>query len=467
MGVTTGTDTWGSASSSPSWWGSNNGWWPLIREPFTGAWQRNQEIRVETTLAYSAVYACVTLIASDIAKMRLCLVQKDSDAIWSETESPAFSPVLTKPNRYQTRIQFFDQWIVSKLIHGNTYVLKERDDRGVVRRLYILDPTRTRPLVAPDGSVFYQLTKDALSRVEEDSISVPASEIIHDRMVPLYHPLCGVSPITACGLAALQGLSIQRNSTAFFQNNSSPGGILTAPGTINDITAQRLKEHWEQNYTGNNVGKIAVLGDGLKFERMMITAIDAQLIDQLKWTAETVASCFHVPPHKVRIGQMPNYNNIEALNQDYYSQCLQTLIESIEILIDEGLALANVADKIYGARFNLDDLLRMDTATKVKAAGDAIKAGFMKPNEARAKFDMKPVEGGDTPYLQQQNFSLAALNKRDQRDDPFGTNKPKPIPAAPAPGPNTKDVEADDAGARDFANIVLSRAKHYAPADTA
>mgnify|MGYP004721558517 FL=1 len=34
---------------------------------------------------------------------------------------------------------------------------------------------------------------------------------------------------------------------------------------------------------------------------------------------------------------------------------------------------------------------------------------------------MLPVEGGDTPYLQQQNFALAALAKRDGSDNPFGT----------------------------------------------
>ena len=57
-----------------------------------------------------------------------------------ETESSAFSPVLRRPNRYQNRIQFIAQWVTTKLVHGNTYVLKERDQRGIVTALYILDP---------------------------------------------------------------------------------------------------------------------------------------------------------------------------------------------------------------------------------------------------------------------------------------------------------------------------------------
>jgi phage portal protein BeeE len=82
---------------------NRGGWWSIIREPFVGAWQRNIEWRVENLLTYSAVFACVTLIANDISKLRLRLVRQDADGIWQETESAAFSPVLRRPNRYQNR----------------------------------------------------------------------------------------------------------------------------------------------------------------------------------------------------------------------------------------------------------------------------------------------------------------------------------------------------------------------------
>lgn len=45
---------------------------------------------------------------------------------------------------------------------------------------------------------------DNLSTLEE-GLTVPASEIIHDRMNCLFHPLVGISPIFACGLAAMAG----------------------------------------------------------------------------------------------------------------------------------------------------------------------------------------------------------------------------------------------------------------------
>ena len=412
----------------------DRGWFPIIREPFTGAWQRGLELRSETVVTYHAVYACVTLIASDIAKLRLRIVEQDKKGIWTEKNVPAYSPVLRKPNRYQNRIKFIENWVVSKLLHGNTYILKGRNGSGIVNQLYVLDPLRTKPLIAPDGEVYYQLSSDNLAGVEESSVYVPQNEIIHDVMVPLYHPLCGVSPLTACGIAAAQGLAIQEHSAKFFQNGAQPSGILTAPGEIKDEQAKAFKEAWETNYTGKNAGRVAVLGGGLTYSPMSMNSVDSQLIEQLKWSAQTVCSAFHVPPYMIGVGDMPNYNNIEALNAQYYAQCLQTLIENIELLLDEGLGLSAVEGKTYGTEFDLDDLLRMDS--KMLADVEKTLESIKTPNESRKRLNLPPIRGGDTVYRQEQNYSIEALSKRDAKEDPFAKEPAtKPAPALPAPEP--------------------------------
>lgn len=429
---------------------SRGGWLPVIRESFAGAWQRNVTVNRETVLSNHAVFACQTLIAGDISKLRIKLVSKSADGIWQETASPAYSPVLRKPNHYQNRIQFFETWVLSKLQRGNAYILKQRDNRNAVVKLYVLDPTLVQPLVSDSGEVFYRVSTDTLSGLPEDMI-VPASEVIHDRFNCLFHPLVGVSPIFANGLAATQGLAIQNNSTKFFENNSQPGGILSAPGVIKDETAQRLKTYWETAFSGDNAGKVAVLGDGLKYEAMAVNAKDAELISQLKWTAEMICSTYHVPPYKVGIGQMPTYNNIQSLNVEYYSQCLQSLIEGIELCLDEGLGIGEGVDvngKVYGTEFDLDGLLRMDSVTQMESIKAAVSAGAMSPNEARKKLDLVAVAGGESPYLQQQNYSLAALAKRDAQDDPFGKETPAAAPSQDTANDNMpQEVAAAYAGA--------------------
>ena len=441
---------------SPSFPRDRGYWWlPIVHEPFTGAWQKNISLRPENILAFHAVYACIERIASDVAKCRLRLVEQDERGIWTEIEVPAFSPVLRKPNHYQTRIQFFESWMLSKLMAGNTYVWKERDARQVVIALYVLDPTKVKPLVAPDGSVFYELSPDNLTGLE-GQITIPAAEIIHDMCTLKHHPLCGLSPMAPAALAAVHGIQIQRTSTEFFSNAARPSGAITAPGNVKDEELRRLKEDYESKFSGNNAGKLAVLTQGMKFEKMTMDFVDAQLIEQLNISAKMVCSSFGVPPWMVQVGDAPSFNNVEAQNQSYYSQTLQKHFESIELLLDEGLGLTEISGKVYGTWFDLDDLLRMDTKTLVEAHAKAVGAGIEAPDEARFRLNLGPVPGGGNPYLQQQNYSLEALAKRDAQADPFAPAGGSTSASSSSSNGAAPDTAAEDTAATDEATRVLA-----------
>jgi HK97 family phage portal protein len=411
-------------------------WWPRILESFTGAWQQNVVVDRRTVTENWAVFSCITLIAGDIAKMPATAMQFNAA---TKIYDPTINrPVLRKPNRYQTRIEFFRMWVFSLLLNGNTYILKQRNEQGFIIGMYILDPLRVTPLVSDDGGIYYQLSKDNLSQLE-DSVVVPASEIIHDKLYTLYHPLVGVSPIYACGVAAMQGAAIQDNSAKFFQNMSRPSGVLTAPGAISDETAARLKAAWETNFSGSNIGKVAVLGDALKYEAMTISAVDSQLIEQLKFSGEMICATFHVPPYKLGLGPMPSVNNVAALNQQYYEESLQPITENMELHLTEGLEL----EFPFEVWMDESVLMRMDPATRLDSHVKAITGALKAPNEARREENLPPQVGGDVLYLQQQNYSLPALAKRDARDDPFSTaSSASPPTALPNKEPEKQiDVE--------------------------
>lgn len=421
---------------------SKFGW---IVESFGGSWQRNLTLdATENLMQFAAVFACVSLIAGDIAKLGICVLRRDpTTKIWLEAENSPFSKVLKKPNRYQTRFQFILQWVVCKLLWGNTYVLKQRDARGIVEAMYILNPNRVEPLIAPDGEVYYQLGADRLAGVTKEKDVVLASEIIHDRGECIFHPLVGVGPLYAAAMSATQGTRIQRNSATFFENMSRPSGQLTAPGTIKQETADRVKKAFEEGFSGANLGRFFVSGDGLKFEAFSVPAEASQLIEQLGWTGEDVARAFLVPAYKIGLGSAPSMHNIAALNQEYYQQVLQRYIEAIEDLLDDGLSLPSD----ISAEFDVDDLLRMDPKTRAETREIEVRAALLKPNEGRAAENRPPVKGGDTVYMQQQNYSLEALARRDAKADPFGTGTAPAAPAADPAAAANDEISAEDAAA--------------------
>lgn len=386
----------------------SGGWFPfIVKEPYPGAWQKNIKLSREDILAYHPIFACITLIASDISKLPLLLKKQDNNGIWLEKDNHLTS-VIKKPNSLQTRNQFFENWLNSKLSIGNAYIFKRRTRQGKIHSLHVLDPSRITPLISDDGEIFYQLSVDNVSGIK-GSVTVPAAEIIHDRFNCLYHPLVGLPPIYACAMAASQGTAIMKNSTNLFVNGGKPGGIIEIPGKLSEDAVRELKEHWETSYGGKNAGKTAIITEGAKYNPTSVSPVDSQLVEQLGLTAEICCSVFHVPKYKIGLGEVPSYNNVEALDQQYYSQCLQSHIEAIETLLVEGLELPD-KNKI---EFNLTALLRMDTSTRFKTYVDGIKGGWLTPNEVRKKENLLAVEGGDTPYLQQQNYSLSALSQRD------------------------------------------------------
>ena len=161
----------------------------------------------------------------------------------------------------------------------------------------------------------------------------------------------------------------------------------------------------------------------------------------------------------IGVGPPPTYNNIEALQGQYYAQCLQAHIEAIEVLLDEGLGFRPVFGNQLGVEFDLDGLLRMDTAT-VKA-GDALKSGALAPNEARARyFDLPPTEGGESPYLQIQNYSLAALARRDANSTPVtpGLDQTNEAARSLADEAEARRVRALREAAKEFNRLAIRNA---------
>jgi HK97 family phage portal protein len=424
---------------------NRGGWWPLVRESFAGAWQRNvTQLSPDQCLANPAIFACQTSIASDVAKNRVKLVALQ-DGVWQETTNPAYSPVLRKPNNYQTRIQFLESWMHSKLMRGNTYVLKRRDGRGVVVALYVLNPDRVQPLVSDDGQVFYRLSQDNLSDIQESDTIIPAREIIHDRFNTLFHPLVGISPLYANALLATKAQSLDQAAANLAANGIRPGGLITFPANIPPEEAARIKETWGTQYAGPvGAQRLAVLGNGAKFEALAMTSVDAQVVEQLKYTAEMVCAAYHTPPFIVGLGPEP-VGNVQDRTLRYYTQCLQKHFEDIEACLDDGLGMDGVT---IGTEFDTDNLLRLDSATQMTILKDGMAAAVFASNEARGKVGLKPVKGGDIPFIQQQNWPIDVLSERGPPDA-------KPAEQMPTAEPPANDnAEAASQAAKMIAAIA-------------
>lgn len=412
--------------------------WRTIHEPFAGAFQRNIEEKRGTMLCYPTLYACLSRLSLDVGKLPFMLMREDGKGIRTAVDNPAYSPVLRKPNHYQTAQQFREAWVLSKLIHGNTYVLKGRDERGVVTRLYVLDPCRVMPMVSDTGDVFYQLnypTSDNLlpSDYPAENIVIPAREIIHDRLNAFHHQLIGVPPLCAAHWPAVKNMKILKNATQFFANGANPGGILTAPAGLNESDAQAIKDYWNSGtFQGENSGKVAVIGADMKFTAFAFKSADSQMVEQMRYSDEQICQPFGIKPYKVGIGNPPGGWKADDVNVEYYGDALSPLMEAMENLLDEGLSIASP----LGVWIDTDPLWRMDEGKMAEVETKLVQGMIKKPDEGRKRFNLAPTDGGDTLWGQHQDYPLGMLA---QRDDLNPAPAPTPEPAEPEAIP--EDVE--------------------------
>lgn len=410
-------------------------------EPFTQAWQKgleNSGAREPSILAFSGVYACVTIISQDIAKLPLRLLKLLEDEVTEvvDRKSP-YHRLLRKPNTYQTSLEFIQFLVACRLIRGNAYIFKEFDARGVPIAMHVLHPDRVRPMIEPNTKeVFYQYTPYASDMIgmekfsgSEGSVMIPARYIIHDRINCLWHPLIGTTPLFAASVSASMGGRIMLNTQSLFANMARPSGVLTAPGEIKDTTADRLKRDFETNYSAGNLGRTAVLGDGLEWKAMVMTSTDAQLIEQLKWTIEDVARVYRVPMYLLADIARMTYKNSEQAAQSYFSGCLQYHIEALEARFTDDFGLDEDAQYVA---FDVKTMFRMDMRERFAAYKEGIAGGVLAPNEARKWENLGPKKGGDEPRMQMQMV-------------PLSTPIPDPnAPPASAPKPVMPDDDMPD-----------------------
>ena len=116
-----------------------------------------------------------------------------------------------------------------------------------------------------------------------------------------------------------------------------------------------------------------------------------------------------VPLHKIGAGvQDVKFANMAQMDQAYFNCTLGHLVESMEVLLDEGLGLASGGPQQFAIELDLEGLLRMDPLARAERNERAMSAGWMSPDEARATEGLPrlPHGLGAVPWVQMQDHPM-------------------------------------------------------------
>lgn len=351
----------------------------------------------EGAMRVATAYRCANILASAVKSMPLDFKRRtDSKKRIDADDHPLWPVLQVKPNSWQTPSEFKSMMQLSVLLRGDGFALKVWS-LGKIKALIPLMPGSVRVTQNADLSLKYVYTNRSGSTVD-----LTQHDIFHLRGMSLD----GIRGVSVVGHAAEElGLSIQASKYAskVFKNGAVPGGTLSHPKELNQGEIDRLKASLEEFRGADNAQKLLILEDGMKYDRIAMSSVDAQLLQIMELTQYDIAMRFGVPPHLLGLTSKTTSwgSGIEQIGSAFVAYTLQDHLTMWAESIRRDL-LGTDDPTIY-VRFNPAGLIRGDIKTRYAAYAVGRQWGWLSVNDIREKEDMDPVEGGDV-YLQPTNM---------------------------------------------------------------
>jgi HK97 family phage portal protein len=336
-----------------------------------------EAVTIESALRLSTVWGCVRLLSDSVSTLPLHVFRgTDRDPI----PTP---PLLQRPSAdFPELADWLWAIMASLLLRGNAW--------GVVtgRSGSTLLPAQV-DLVHPDRVAV--TTEEGRRVIRIGGVEYGREDLFHVKAYPWPGQLEGLSPIAYAREAIGLGIAAERYGAKFFGDGATPSGVLTTDQRITTKDAETLQERWEFKHKGRR--RIAVLGDGAKFQAITIAPEESQFIQTQQFSVSTICRIYGVPPEAMG-GQTAGheaYTSPEMRATDLLLWSIRPWLLRVE------RAVSGLLPSTQTAKFNAGAMVRATLHDRYEAHKVAIEAGFLTVNEVRELEDRPPLppsEGG-------------------------------------------------------------------------
>lgn len=373
-----------------------DGWYPDGMRADAG-----EVVTDQSVLSLSAVWACVNLIAGTIASLPVSVYRAGPDRRIDARDHPLYRVLHDSPNYDQTAMDFWEFMAASLELWGNAYARIERIGGRVVG-LHPIAPNLVSVRRLSNGNLEYTWTEEGKTYREADR------SVLHIRGFG-GNPLGGMSTLAfgrqVFGLAR----AIDRSAASTFANGLKPGGVLTFEKWLSPEHRRLAETTLTEKFVGAmNAGRPMILEGGTKWQQLTINPEDAQMLQSRGFSVEEICRFFGVPPHMVGHTEKSTSwgTGLEQQVIGFQKFTLRRRLKRIEQACDKQLLTADDRAAGVHVEFNLEGLLRADSAARSRFYGEMTRIGAMTINEVRALENLPPVEGGDVPRMQAQNIPI-------------------------------------------------------------
>lgn len=365
-----------------------------------------ERVSHETAVRLSSVYACTRIISQRIATLPLNLYRITDEGRESAREHPLSRLIRVKPNAQMTAPVFWEAVVASILLQRGAFLEKRTNTVGKVSSIEFLHPLRTS----------LDLSRNEYRYIEKlgGERWIPRAKVVH---IPAFTTdgIDGCSVIEY-GLQAIgNALAADKAANKTFGNGLMPTTYFKYPKVLKDSQRTQAREAIETIAGATNAGKTAILEADMDVGTIGINPRDAQLLESRQASAEEICSLFGVPPTMIGRGDKASSwaSSSEQLNLWFLNYTLMPWMRRIEAAIGDGF-LTPAEQLEYYAEFNVEGMLRGDSAARREFYASAVQNGWMNRNHV-ARLENMPIFPGGEVYTVQSN--LIPIEKLGQADD--------------------------------------------------
>ena len=333
----------------------------------------------------------------------LGLYERQSDGGRVQVQSSLSNVLSLKPNADMTAMQFWEAVIASLLLKGNAFIEIHRSGADIIA-LDFLMPHRMDIDLADNGSLVYWYTprKGKKRQIEKQNMMhIPAFSL---------DGLIGLSTISYAANVFGGAMSAEDVSANTFKNGMTKtvafkvDRIMTAPQRV------EFREYVKTITGAMNAGKSPVLEQGVSPELIGINPIDAQLLESRNYSVEEICRWFLVDPSLIGFGGKDSNwgTGLEQKMIGFVTLTLSSWIRRIEQSISINLLTPAQRQTQY-AQYNLEALLRGDSASRAEFYGKMTQNGIYTRDDCRVKENL-PRRGGNADVLTVQT-NLAPIDQ--------------------------------------------------------
>ncbi len=360
----------------------DSAWWPFsdwITPSSTGV-----NVTADSAMRVPAVNAAVMLISDSIRTLP-CELQEKTVAGADVTDHPATDLVGGFANDWSSAGEVRQRITIDALLYGDGFGFVSKVAGRPVEIFHL-----------PRGTVSIEWLSTGEPVYSVNGQKYGAGEILHIAQ-PNWHnaPAQRGLGLLHNGRDAI-GLAIALNqaSARLMRNNSRPGGVLTFKGSLSAPAASRIAQAWKAAHGGEGAGGVAVVDQDGSYAPVAFTSVESQHAEQLAFAVNEISRLTRVPAVMLSDLSRATWSNTESLFQQFLQMCLLPWLKRWTDAYALTLLSKDERSK-YCFAFDVEELLRADTATRTTAYAQLRSMGAVTANEVRAWEGLEPLPGGD------------------------------------------------------------------------